>query len=302
MATATTAAHAMLANGTTDLGSVAVLLSEKTFDPIVTTDPERFAFLPIVNRFVENAFAAHAAHPDRLSVLNALARLLIDLNRPQEVALLLDDAIARISDAPRRNPPFSDQEEVLNWTYNTRADARTELGMTAEAAADHAAGAAEAEDGRGNVSQRLNEAAFLLNSQRPQEALDHAQAVEPRLLSPYGRGVRRTIIVCAYAQMEREGEVRTALAEAVAHAAESYLQLQAAARCAGDDDIAAQAFIRRLELLDERRNAVLALQSFAGEPSPERWWNEYPLYQRADVRGAIERYAHMRTYSISRPN
>lgn len=301
-AAATSAAENFIENGRTDLGAIVVLLTERTFEPIASADPSRFQFVSLVNRFAVNAWANYEAHPDRLTVLNALAATLRSLNRSEEALILIDDALARIQSARRSNPPFSDIDEGLNWTYNLRADIYRSLGREEDALRDLATAAELSERGSRNVSQRLNRAGLLLDSGRPEEAIQAAREVNPAHLSPYGRSVRRNIMVCAAAELGRADEVRQGLAEAVEHATDSLAGLQSVALCANDMDIAAQAFIRRLDDLGERRGVILRLQSFAGEPSPADWLAQYPLYQREDVRAAINRSVVMRTFPISRPN
>lgn len=298
-AAATVAAHALIENGASDLGAIVVLLSEKTFDSIVSADPTRFEFIALVNRFSTNAFANYQRHPDRLSVLHALAGTLESLNRSQEALILVDDAIARIAAARRSNPPFRDMDE-LNWTYNIRGNLRERLGQQREALEDLTAGAERSEGGGVNVSQRLNRASMLLSNERAEEAFAAARDVSPANLSPYGRSVRRNIMVCAAAELGRTEEMHDLLAEAVAHASNSYSGLQSSAMCAGDMNLAASAFINRLDDLSERRSVILRLQSFAGEPSPDDWLTQYPLYMREDVRAAIDRTTHMRKYPITR--
>jgi len=291
---ATATARDLVDNGAYDFGALIVLLSDRTFDPIVAADPARFDFGRIVERYVAKNFAVYSANPQRLSTLHALADTLQLLDRADEALALVDDALARSGE-------FTDQEH-LNWTYQIRANLRTELGMEEEALKDLAMGAEQGEDGRVvNVSQRLNRAGLLLSEARHEEALREAENVDPAHLSPYGRSVRRYIIVCSNAALGREEEMRATLAEASANASESYMNLQAAANCAGDLDLAARAFISRLDDPTERRGAIMALQGFAGERPPQQWQAADPLYSRADVQEAVARAMHIRTYPIRRP-
>lgn len=300
-AAALSAARTFADNGHADLGAVIVFLSDRTFDPIIATDPTRFSLLRLINRFADNGFAKYAAHPDRLSVLNALGDMLYVLNRADEALMLVDDALARIDAAGDDDPPFEDVEDALNWTYQVRARLRGRLGHDDEALSDLQAGAEQGEDGGTNVSQRLNRAGYLLSIDRFADALAQAEGVRPADLSPYGRSVRRSIMICAYSRLGRTEEMRSALVEAEARAADSYRNFQTAAWCANDLDRAARAYISRLESIDERRNAILDLQSFAGEPPPERWQKDHPIYGRSDVDAAIDRAMHLRQYPIGRP-
>jgi hypothetical protein len=290
---AAAAAHDLVDKGVSDFGAVIVLLSDRTFDSIVTADPEHFDFDRIAERFVANGFANYTAHPDRLSTLNVLAATLQTIDRSEEALALVDDALARPED-------FSDRETQLNWIYQTRAELRADLGLEAEALEDLAQGAAQPENGRVNVSQRLNRAGMLLDGDQPQDALAEAEAVSPSDLSPYGRSVRRGLLVCSYAQLERTEEMRAVLAEAAAHGADSYRNLESAARCAEDFDLAAQAFISRLHDPSERRSAVLTLQSYAGDGPTDEWLKQDPVFSRADVRAAIDAEVKLGAYPIRR--
>lgn len=292
-AAAIAAARRFAETGSSDLGGIVLLLSDRTFEPILNSDPTGFAFLPLVNRFVDNGFALYAQHPDSLSTLNMLARTLETLNRSTEALALVDDALARTAD-------FSDRDDQLNWTYQTRATLRTRLGLEG-ALDDLTQGAALGESGRSvNVSQRLNRAGFLLRNE-PEQALAQAQEVRPIDLSPYGRSVRRFVIVCANAILSRTDDMRTVLAEARANASDSYRNLQTAAQCANETDVATDAFLHRLQSTAERRGAILDLQGFAGKSPPQQWQQTHSIYGRADVSAAIEREMHIRSYPISRP-
>jgi len=291
---AAAAARDLINNGSYDFGALVVLLSDRTFDTIIEADPARFDVNRIIEHYIENSFAAYSANPRRLSTLNALAGALQLVGRADEASALIDDALARQSE-------FADQEQ-LNWAYQVRSNLRAELGLEQEALKDLALGAEQGEDGRVvNVSQRLNRAGLLLSQERPAEALREAQRVDPAHLSPYGRSVRRYIIVCSNAALGLDVDMRAVLAEAAANASDSYMNLQAAAECAGDLDLAAQAFVERLDDPIDRRGAIISLQGFAGEPAPESWLASDPLYSRADVQAAIARAMHIRTFPIRRP-
>jgi hypothetical protein len=111
--------------------------------------------------------------------------------------------------------------------------------------------------------------------------------------------VVRTLRVCALAQLPDQEAMRRALADVVAHAEDSLLQLKQAAFCANDLDLAASAFIRQLDHPADRRNAVLSVQTFAGEREPAGI--EAQLLARSDVKAAVERAAHRRSFPVVRP-
>ncbi len=294
-------ARTFVDQGANDLGAIAIFLADRTFAPVVATDPNTFSLWPMVDGFVQNSFDIYAEHPDRLSALNALARTLQTAGRAREALALIDDAIARIEAADERDPPYSDLSEELNWTYQVRASLRGALGQEDEALSDLERGAEAGEGGGVNVSQRLNRAGHLLDLGRHEEALAAAEAVRPVDLSPYGRAVRRTLMICAYAELERTDEMRALLVEAEAAGSDAYVQLQAAALCADDFELASRAYISRLNDPLERRDAILDVQGFAGESSIRDWLAQHPVYSRPEVRAAIDEATPIYTFRMRRP-
>ncbi len=294
-------AREMASNARTDLGSLVEFLSDKTFDPIVATDPAAFAFDTMSARQLANSEADALASPERLELINALTENLLARGRIQEARAVIEDALARAREGTRRRPTFADQAGHMNWSLNLRARILAHYGMYDDALEAMQQGAEQPESGRRvNVSQTLNHIGLLIDTGQPQEAIAELDRFELRLASPYGRQVARQLRVCALAELGDENATRAALADVVTHRRESLLIVRSAAMCANDLDLAAQTFIEQLNDPAERRDALISLQRYLNA-DPTRPGQMHDIISRPEVAATVDRLAHVGTFAILRP-
>lgn len=295
--------QAIIVSGSYDLGSIIILLSDRTFDPITASDPHTFDFNAILDWQLNNARAHVDSQPDKLAPVNDLARALYMRNRLDEAKALLEDALHRIESAPHETPPYSDLDDQLIWTHNQLSDISDAQGDPQQALERLRQSAQMQENGQPNVSQRLNYASMLEDAGRGAEALGVLEGFDESNASPYGAMVLRNVRACAYALIGNLAQSRATISEMRAHATDSYFALTDAALCARDDNLAAETFLRALGDPAYRGGAIMRVQTFIRDAPisafqtemRERW---HALFQRSDVRREIERTAHINSFPI----
>ncbi len=261
---ASAVAHDMAANDRSDAGALVEFLSDRTFDPVVATEPAAFTFDAMSARQLANSEQDAAAAPDKLKLVNTLGENLLDRGRLPEASAVIEDALARQREGGSAHPAFSDEADNLNWTLDLyarilRLEGRAEDALRAmQQGAQHG----EGEGRTANVSQILNGIGLLIDSDRPQRALAELNRFDLRLASPYGRAVARELRVCALADIGDEAAMRAALADAAAHKGDSLVVFRSAAICAHDWDLAAATFLEQLSDPAGRRDALISVQRY----------------------------------------
>ncbi len=296
-------AQGMITSGSYDFGTIIILLSDKIFDPITTSDPHAFDINAILDWQLANARAHIDSQPGRLAAVNDLARALYMRNRLDEAKALLTDALHRIESAPHESPPYSDLDDQLVWTHNQLSDIADAQGDPQQALERLRQSAQMQEHGQANISQRLNYASMLVDAGHGAEALAALEGFDASNASPYGAMVLSNVRACAYAQIGDTAHLGATIADMRAHAEDSYFGLVDAALCARDDNLAAATFLRALREPAYRGGAIMRAQTFIRDPPisafqaemRERW---RALFQRPDVRRQIEREAHINSFPI----
>jgi tetratricopeptide (TPR) repeat protein len=300
-------AQALIVNGSGDLGSVVMLFVERTFDPIVSADPETFNFESILQWQLANARQHVAQSPNSLSAVNTLARALLDRDRLEEAMTLLDASLARIDAAGASATAFSDQAEHVNWTHNARANVQSAMNDPEDALESLRQAAETPEQGGDNVSQRLNLASLLVGSGRGAEALVEIDSVDVSNASAYGRTVIHGLAACASYQTNDLNRARSEFEYLQQHAEDSLANLEFAALCIQDANAAAEAFIAQLESPGARRHALLGVQTFIDDNHDLPFHHEIRMRSaavlaRPDVQAALARIGRIQSFPIRRPN
>lgn len=300
------AAQDLIDGGDASARAIVVLLVDKEFDPITRTDPTTYNYDRILERQLSNLEARAIAAPDSLSLQIQRAEALYVRNRLPEALAVADAALARIANSTEQSPAFSDQADQLNWLHDQRGTIINAMGSPEEGLAALQQGIEAGEDGKSdNVSQLLNRSAELVRHGRPTEALEHVDRLNLPLTSPYGRMVALRVQACAFSQLGNEQRMRGVLDQLSARAEDSHVQVEIAATCANDLDLAARMLIAQLQS-EDHTSVLIRLQRFTGEEprtDHERTMHqrEGVLRARPDVIAAVERIARIETFSTRAP-
>jgi tetratricopeptide (TPR) repeat protein len=276
----------------------------------VQIDRRYMAYAPADPQAYEKAQAAQiarlravsTAHPDRLLGVIYLGDRLMRDNRLPEGLKLVDETLARIDVAPKDNPAFSDQDEELNWLYDTRSRILAAMGSNDESVAALEKGRdAGLASGRDVVSQRINLGDRLIAVGRPRDALEQVKDIDDKQAAPYGLMSAYEVRACAYAALGDAADLKTAMAYLTAHAGDGQAPLQSAQLCAGDLDALAKQLIARLDDPEERNQALAAVQTYLTPPGQSAWQKTMAdrfktVLARPDVKAAIDKYGIIRSY------
>jgi tetratricopeptide (TPR) repeat protein len=254
---------------------------------------------PDVRAAAERELAEHKRamqlHPELLEAVNDVAGDLRVLGRPEEALKVLKAAEPGLQ-------AFEDKGEHLTWWWNSLAQTYGMLGRYDEAVAAFRKGADLTEGGGPNISQRINLAALQNSFGHSDEALKTLavfQGPGPHG-SPYGEMQLYEVRGCAKAFSGQDAKAE--LDYIKAHDRDAPDSLQQVLLCMGDVDGAAAALIRRLDDPDQRSAVLMDASDFDDEPVkwPEtaRTRASKAMYERADVKAAIERAGGKRRFNV----
>ncbi|MGN6517039.1 MAG: hypothetical protein ACTHLR_14500 [Rhizomicrobium sp.] len=291
------------ADAMSDVSSLRALIearSEKLFDPVVAMDRDKYDIAKAATRNLAKYQQWMKEDPDKLQAVQMAADALIAINRPNDALALTDAALARIKAAGNGPPAFSDMTE-LNWLSNTRSNALWASGRIDDALAAMAAAARETEDGRSNVSQRMNLAGNYDAAGKPHEALDAVADLSADSASPYGRMVLAKVRACAYAQLNDAENLRQQINYIRAHIDDAPGGALDAFICSGDLDDAAATMIEQVQDPKTRSRALLNMQNYADSRTPIELADHMrfvTVEDRPDVRKVVDAIGHIDTYPI----
>jgi tetratricopeptide (TPR) repeat protein len=291
--------------------SLAVAFTESDTILLLQIDNRYRAFLPadltfqkVLDLDITYARALVATHPDKLQGINALVNDLYRSNRIEEAMKIVDEALARIDQAPKDKPPFSDLHDRLNWTLDMRSRLLAKQGRwneveTAQKKARDVANSNQSDP----VSQTINLGDLYYEMGRSRDALDAVKDIDSKRSSPYGMMAAEEVRACAYAQLADAANLAKSLEYMKAHADDGYGPLRSALLCAGDIEGLAKLLITHLDNPDTRASTLADVQTYIPQPHPTDWdkkmaANRDAALARADVRAAIQRYGVINTYPV----
>lgn len=132
---------------------------------------------------------------------------------------------------------------------------------------------------------------MLVSEQRPRDALEVVQTVGEA--SPYGDMWIASVRACAAAQLGDAALRETAMAFLREHVEDNYAAMARANLCVDDLDAAAALYVQRLNDLDQRSSALLALQRYQAPPGSALPYDGVlrqrldRVRERADVQAAV---------------
>ncbi len=247
-----------------DPRQVMILRIDRRFDAL-RQDPafaERLDIEAAAEADLARGRARAADEPTKLQGFLDVAQSLRGLGRREEALALLDHHISRAQAADAGG--YEDVAESLNWLLNERAYVLYDLDRAVEARQAFGLSIAAGEDGQWSVSQVINFASMLVAEQRPRDAIEVVRTVGRA--SPYGDMWIAAVRACAAAQTGDAALQETALAFLREHAEDNYAAMARANLCVNDLDAAAALYILRLNNVQERTAALLALQLYRTPP------------------------------------
>lgn len=287
----------------TDSFYIASMHAEKIFDPIVTKDPGRFDPDKALQIQIDRNLKRAKENPRLLQPIIDASLALIDVERAEEAATLIDDAVLDIRKYPDK---YTDSAETLNWLYDTRARVLVALGRRDEAYTELKRGTQKSENGGNNVSQIINLASAYLRGDRPKDALDELETLGNEA-SSFGIMLATAIQACATSNLKDERGAKKAVAYIDAHTDDDINSAVRIHLCTNDLDGAARFVIAGLAKPSQRSDVIMALQIYR-QPTKvvvsqydQNLEAAYAaLRERNDVKQALEPYGRIININIPR--
>lgn len=273
------------------------LRSDRRYDAIVDRDSPRFDAVASARRAVEALEAKAKVRPRDLAVRSQITYALLDAGQLDRVIDLADELLDEQHKPRLKATKFDDPDQRV-WILNNRALARYRLGQIDQALADMR----KARDIGGDVGPTLNLGALECALGRADDALAAVARVPESRMSDYGKAVHALQRLCAGILKHDAALQSQAMTFLKAHREEipdTYFEaLVMQARL----DEAAKLLIARLDDPAQRGQVLIDAQDVLRAPEFEgnrRWReNRRALYDRPDVRAAIERAGRVERYDV----
>jgi tetratricopeptide (TPR) repeat protein len=286
-----------------DPNAFIIMHADKRFDAIVRSDADHYDVMKAFAARLTDLRARSASAPNKLAGINAVAEMLLKLNRAEDALVALSAALDRLRST---STAFSDTEEALNWTLNARSRTLFALGRREEAFAALAEGARKKERGAINVSQAINLAEQYDYDGRAEEALAAVSALDFPNASEYGRIALEHVRACAYFQLGDKKSLSPILEYMRLHARDGVIPYLDTMIMVVDMDGAAALVIAELDDPVGRIDMLYRLQSYlpnahAGALAIKGRdaWNA--VLRRPDVAEAIGRVGRIEAYDVQSP-
>jgi len=276
------------------------LRSDRRFDALVDLQAPQFDVEDAARANVDRLRALADERPSNLKVRMDLTYAMLAMGMDEDVIALTGEVQATLDSATAGQAPYEDAGEYLPWILNNRAIALRRSGRIDEALQLLVRASAMDELGETNVSQVLNLGTFYCRLARPEQA--RAAIAPVGSMSGYGRMVQASIEHCAAWQAGDRAAAGKAMTYLREHRDDAQTIWLDALLREGRLDEAARVLLGQLESVDERAEALSALQEYREvEPLPgarETMAHWKALKARPDVRQAVERVGRMQQYGI----
>jgi hypothetical protein len=274
--------------------------SDRRFDAIVATRPERFDVDSAARQELPFAQALSDANPQ---LLDLKIDVVVSLQRLRDYGAMLaaaDDLKTEIASTnfPRRL--YTDYDDKYRWLLTERAMALERVGRADEAVQELQTASRLSEEGARNVSQSIDLSALLCRLNRPQEALAAIADVGP--VSEYGSAEIEVVRLKAALQLKDESQATKSLESLQSMRTTQPEKYELGLVLAGQMDRAAQSLMVRLRDPSKRQDALELVQNFPPLPSGEfeqdndEAWRL--LVARADVQSVINEVGRAGSYHL----
>jgi tetratricopeptide (TPR) repeat protein len=287
----------------TDSSTLVAMRIDKRFDELTAAEPKLFDVQAAAERAARQLKSTVKDNPKSLGAVVQYGYALNTLGQFEELLALANGTIAKVEKAPKKDPPYEDLDDNLNWIYNHKATALRALGRRDEAAAALVAWEHSDRNRDDKVSQAINLGFFYNEMGRPEDALKAVAGLEVgRDMSEYGSTQYQFVRFQAYQQSGKEREAGEIVAWMREHQDDSKETAQDTLLEAGDTEGAAALLLSRLQDAEERATALASIQSYAQTPRTEYQQKldaiKETLFARADVAAAIAQYGRRETFPI----
>ena len=181
---------------------------DRRFDRIVVRDARAFDARASAEKLVDKLRRQSLANPRDMNVWIQLTYALLAVGDHQAVideATRVLEAVAPTNGGKGDPQKWKDADDYV-WVLNNRAIAHARMGNVDAAIADLRRAAAERENGVPNISQTLNLGSLLCSAGRRDEAARQVD-IRSEFMTPFGRMVQATVLLCAAAQRGDRSEV-----------------------------------------------------------------------------------------------
>jgi tetratricopeptide (TPR) repeat protein len=250
-----------------------------------------------------------AGESPRLQDVTYQIRWLRYANHLDESLTVIDDTLAKATNAPPDKPAFKDTTELLPWIYEEREKTLILMGRTDEALAAGRDALKTAMDTKLDmVSQAINLAGVYTRAGQPKVALTLLgdRTAMNAMSSQYGEVAAENERLCASAELGDTKRVQQALDFVRHNGRNDYQTLRHAMICANDMDGLAKLTIAKLDDPKTRGDVLIRLQTYLPEPVLSDFdgliqQRAKDLLARDDVRAAIAKYGVIKSYPVYDP-
>lgn len=280
---------------------------DKRFDELVRREPALFDIGTAARREVEDWHQASLRFPRALDATVRYTYALLDAGQFKETYAVTSAVLQRVSDPSQFTQFYNDDETGLNWILDNQARALVALGRWKEAEWQLRSAADRLEHGTPNVSNVINLASFEANLGRGEEATRVLSESPPEgaAMTPYGRMQWYEVQLEAALEMGNSPLAARSLDYVREHQSDDVEGCQAALLRVNRLDEGAALLIRRLQNPDQRRAALLEVQTYQDPPAlPGRQRERARLRQllaRPDVTEAIDRVGRVLDVPLPSP-
>jgi len=274
---------------------------DRRFDSIVAAHPAQFDIDAAAARELKELQSASEKAPRSL----ALKETLIDTLRRQrqyaESLAAADSLVTELKSTTSPEKAYEDYEKTNPWILNEREIALTRVGRWDDALAQLTAASHLSEDNDGNISQIINLAQLYCDLSRPKEALKTLGRLEAKP-SPYGVMQVEYVKLDAATLSADKAQIARSLQYLEDHREDAPETYEDAQVLVNDPDRAAKFLIERLQDVNQRRVALLSVQTYGSWRKTARMIEfdarRRSVLARADVQEAIQKVGRVESYQL----
>jgi tetratricopeptide (TPR) repeat protein len=231
--------------------------------------------------------------PDQLGAITSLMVSYQQLGKLEQAKQLGLTALQKIDQSKEdEDPAFTDLNKQHRWLLNQMA-LIAERQREAEQAISYYRQAGQiGEDGKKNVSQRINLGIYLMILGRSEQALQETADINPEDTSNFGRAFIHYVRACSYAQIGNDIQMDFEISKLYSLKDDNPNTLSMSLVCADRTDEAAASYINRLSDPEHSDQTLQAFFRYKPSINPSEWQLTLQarlakLAKRSDVQIAI---------------